>query len=184
MSNDETENKRQGWPQRTEIDWRRLSQSFCSLAFMEIFVARRKVPLPDELLQLPVSQLPDYLRGFDGKLILSLRSRHSPEAFRRMQQVESLKEDFLRRGASAEVMHWLFRLSRRQVQQIRRRLGLQKVISGRPHRLSREREYEIFAAWERMRDEGMSYPQIMLNLSEQNPDVSMASLYAVIRKAI
>ncbi|MCY4324703.1 MAG: STY4526/YPO1902 family pathogenicity island replication protein [Betaproteobacteria bacterium] len=161
-----------------------MSLSLRSLVLWGILTGRQKFALPEELRQLPVRELPAYLNGFDGKVTLTLRSLHSPDAMRRMQEVEALKEDFLRRGASAEIMHWLFRLSKRQVQQMRRQFGLRNVVSGRPRRLGRDQEYEIFASWEKMRDQGMSYPQIMLNLSEQYPDVSMVSLYAVIKRMI
>ena len=185
MSDDEDDKSQSSWPYRLELGWQHLSLSLRTLVLIELFLARGNEPsLPDNFQQLSAYQLKDYVKGMDGTVTVRIRPRHSPEALRRMQQLESLKEEFLRKGASAEIMQWLFRISKRQVQDMRRRLGLKNAATGRPRRLDREREYEIFAAWERMRDQGMLYPQIMLSLSEQYPDVGMASLYAVIRRAI
>lgn len=168
-------------PYLLKIKWQRLTLSFRQLVFAEIF---SRLGAPDDLQQLPALQLHEYLRSLEGELDLRLRSRHSPAALRRIRQVESIKEEFLRKGASAEIMQWLFRISKRQVQAMRRRLGISNAVTGRPRRLSREQEYEIFAAWERMRDQGKLFPQIMIELSEKYPDTSMASLYAVIKRAI
>ncbi len=171
------------WTCRIEVDWSELSSSVRTLIVAQVLLVRPRRPqVPEELFELHGSLLSDFARHMSGTMSVEVQLAQDPGRIVQLQAMEEEKASMLRAGASTELMQYLFRISKRQVQGLRRRIGMPDRQGGRPRKPPRDIAYEIAARWSELEDRGLSPLARMRELHVAYPDYSLATLFALVRE--
>jgi hypothetical protein len=134
----------------------------------------------DRLRHLPTMEVARLITDDKPLVHISVDASRVEKAFKALSQGKKdaeMQDEFIRRGASASMMHQLFRMSRKQVSAQRALLGV-KPDDGRPSLPSEKLQHDIYRTWRALKHSNVR--QRYLEVSEAFPNVPLAVLYAVV----
>ncbi len=134
----------------------------------------------DKLRHLPTMEVARLITDDKPLVHISVDSDRINKAFKAHSQGKKdaeMQDEFIRRGASASMMHQLFRMSRKQVSAQRALLGV-KPEDGRPSLPSEKIQHNIYHTWKALKHSNIR--QRYLELNEAFPNIPLAVLYAVV----
>lgn len=134
----------------------------------------------DKLRHLPTMEVARMLSDDMPLVHVTVNSERIDQAFQAIatsKKDAEMQDEFIRRGASASMMHQLFRMSRKQVSAQRALLCVAQE-DGRPRLPPDEMQHAVYRAWRKLKQ--IPIRQRYLNLHDSFPDVTLAVLYALV----
>ena len=140
--------------------------------------------LLNELNALRLSDLEIFCRRMPMNIDIDPETfRSALDRLRHVRNTESMKHEFVRRGASNEVLHRLFGISKLQAEQIKAEEGLAGRFTGRPRLPAREIRAEVCEQWETLSPEIPDMRKRYLRLSDLFPELTIGALHQIVRRS-
>ena len=165
------------------LEWRNLSPDSQTMLLLQIIEHARTglSKLDFDLDQIPANRLTDFAGLINGHLKFTHNLPYASNRLLRIMDRDQEREQFLRRGASRDLMWLLFRLSRRRFAILRQKLNLSD-LGGRPAKVTIAKAYEIAARWDNIKTSEPNQVRRYQKISDAYPSYKLSTLHNIVRK--